>query len=335
MSNPYKIGLIGAGRHGRYIAPFTREAGDIILAAAADVSEEALDKAVTDCGFQRAYTHYQEMLAQEALDAVIVATPHHLLYDACLAAINAGKHVFVEKPMALTLAQGQAIVAAANQAGVKLMVGYCLRFNAARTAMKELIERGAVGKITAVMAGKGSAPHTGWLADPHTGGGQLLFLGSHLIDQVLWMVDSPTESVYAEMTLRSDTGADETTAFTLRFADGVRAQLLVSQRVGVGFDYVEIFGTAGRVRAEWPGMVLTVQSSALPAYNNPTTIGVQGESHRPMYVAELCEFIAAIRGQRQPAISGEDGLRTLAVLDAVVASAQAGARVAVTERVGQ
>lgn len=318
------IGLIGAGRHGRYIAPLIREAGNVTLAAAADISEEALDRAISECRFARAYADYQDMLDQEALDAVIVAAPHHLLHRACMAAIGAGKHVFVEKPMALTLAEGTEIVKAAREAAVKLMVGYCLRFNAVRTTMKDLLDQGAVGQITAVTAGKGGPPHTNWLADPEQGGGQMLFLGSHLIDQVLWMVDDPVASVYAEMTRRTDTGSDETTNFTLRFANGVRAQFVVSQNVGVGFDYVEILGTAGRIRSEWSSMLLYVQSTALPAYKDMATMRVQGEALRLMYVAELCEFAAAIREAREPAVTGDDGLRTLAVLDAVFESAQSG-----------
>lgn len=319
-----KVGLIGAGRHGRYIAPMIRQAGEVSLCAAADVSEEALDRAMSECGFSTGYALYQDMLEDEPLDAVIVATPHHLLHEASLAVIRAGKHLFVEKPMALNRMQGEAIVNAARQAKVALMVGYCLRFNAVRTRMKELLMRGAVGEITAVMAGKGSPPHTNWLADPAQGGGQMLFLGSHLIDQVLWMVDGPAESVYAEMTKRRDTGADETTSFTMTFANDVRAQMVVSQNVGVGFDYVEILGTAGRLRTEWSSMMLHVQSTALPAYAEMTTMRVQGESHQPMYAAELCEFAAAIREKREPAVTGEDGLRTLAVMDAVFESAQTG-----------
>lgn len=327
VSSELKIGLIGAGHHGRYIAPMIREAGNVSLRAAADISEEALDRAMAECGFPTGYALYQDMLEDEPLDAVIVATPHHLLYDACMAAIQAGKHLFVEKPMALNLSQGKEIVTAARQANVTLMVGYCLRFNAVRTTMKELLAQGAVGEITAVMAGKGSPPHTNWLADPAQGGGQMLFLGSHLIDQVLWMVDSPVQSVYAEMTRRRDTGSDETTSFTMTFANDVRAQMIVSQNVGVGFDYVEILGTAGRIRTEWSSMMLYVQSTALPAYTEMATMRVQGESHRPMYVAELCEFAAAIRAGRKPAVSGEDGLRTLAVMDAIFESAHSGQRV--------
>lgn len=323
MVDALRIGLVGAGRHGRYLAPFALEAGAARLVAVADPSEEARALAAADCGFERTYADYRTLLANEDLDAVIVATPHSQLRSVSLAAIAAGQNVFVEKPLGLSLSEGADVVAAAREAGVRLQVGYCQRFLEVRTRMKALIERGAIGEITAVVAGKGCEPLTGWLAKAEEGG-QMLFLGSHLTDQVLWLVGSPVERVYAEMTRRADTGADETTAYTLRFANGVRGEVLVTQRVSTYFDYVEVMGSEGRVRAEWPTMMLHVHSAVLPEYSSPTSIRIVRDSHKPMYVAELAEFLSAIREDRDPSPSGEDALKTLAVLDAVFESARTG-----------
>jgi len=329
MASDLKIGLIGAGRHGCYLSPFMKEVGGVRLMAAADVDEGARVKAQAECGYERVYADYGAMLKKEDLDGVIVATPHNLLRDACLAAIAAGRHVFVEKPAAMNLREGQEIVKAARAAGVRLMVGYCVRYNAVRTTMKELLAQGAAGEILAVAAGKGSHPFLGWLSDPKQGGGQMLFLGSHIIDQVLWLVGRPVESVSTiKMTLDPETDCDDTTTFSLRFAGGIVAQFIVSRKAGVSYDYVEIIGTAGRMRAEWPSMLLFAHSSALPAFGQPATIRVLGDSHRPMYVAELAEFAAAIREGRDPAISGEDGLPTLQIIDAVFESARTGKPVA-------
>lgn len=118
-----RIGLIGAGNIGLYLAPLIREAGEVKLVAAADVSEEARGRALAQAGFERAYAKYEDMLSRERLDGVIVATPHHLLRAPCLAAIAAGCQVFVEKPMALNQREGVEVVAAAQARGTKLMVG--------------------------------------------------------------------------------------------------------------------------------------------------------------------------------------------------------------------
>ncbi len=327
MTDRLRIGLIGAGQHGRYLSPFLREAGEVELVAAADPGEEARGRAVRECGYGSAYAGYAEMLAREALDAVLVAAPHHLLAPACQAALARGCHVFVEKPMALNAAEGRQVVAAAEAAGKTLMVGYCLRFNQVRLALKRLVDEGTLGEISAVVCGKGSKPWPGWLQRPDLGGGQMMFLGSHLIDQVLWLLGKPAEQVYAEMTLAA-TGVDETSAFTVRLAGGIRAEFLVSQAVGVGYDFVEVYGQGGRARAEWPSMLLTVHSSLVPAYQNPATIRVLGDSHKPMYVAELAEFLAAVREGRAAAVDGKEAVRALAVIDAVFASARAGQPIA-------
>jgi predicted dehydrogenase len=326
MTNKLRIGLIGAGRMGRYISPFVKEVGAFELAAAADVSEEARAKAVADCGYGASYADYGQMLVREPLDCVLIATPPHLMSECCLAAIAARKHVFVEKPMALNQHEAAAVVAAARAAHVKVIVGYCLRYAAVRTTMKDLLGQGAVGEITAVVVGKGSGPlHTGWHGDPKRGGGQMLMLGCHIIDQILWILNSPVERVYAEVVFCKDTGTDETTVGTLRFANGVHAELLVSQDVGSGFDYLEVLGSAGRVRSDWwPTNSLYIHSTALPAYKNPTTIIIPGDPAKGMYTAELREFAAAIREDREPAVSGEDGLRTLQVIDAAFESAREG-----------
>lgn len=329
MSTALRIGLIGAGQHGRYLSPFLREAGAVDLVAAADPSEESRHKALRECGYERAYEDYRALLAAETLDAVLVATPHHLLAESCLAAIARGCHVFCEKPSALNASQAAEVASAARAAGRVLMVGYCLRYNQARLALKRLVDDGALGEVTMFAGGKGSRPWPGWLGCPESGGGQMMFLGSHLIDQVLWLTGKPGEQVYADMTRTREGGTDETTAFTLRLAGGIRGELLVSQAVGVSYDYVELFGTGGRARAEWPSMLLTVHSAVNPAYQFPTTARVLGDSHKPMYVAELTEFLAAVREGREAAIGGADAIRTLAVIDAVFASAKLGAPVAV------
>jgi predicted dehydrogenase len=327
MESLIRLGLIGAGNISLFTLPYLKEAAMFRLAAVADVSEASRQRAVKEWGYEHSYTDYHDMLSKEPLDAVLIATPHHLLHDCCLAAIAAGKNVFVEKPMALNHREAFEIVKAARTAKIKFMVGYCLRYTPARVDMKKLYDKGVIGDPVAIFANKSNGPLPGmvegWLTDPNRGGGQLLYLGSHLIDQILWMVDSPVKQVYAEITRNPENGIDQTTVALLRMGNGARAQVLLSQQLGMGCDYVEIIGTKGRLRADWyPVTKLEIESQVVAAYNNPTTTIYSGDRVYPMYLDEFKEFGNAIRENRAPAITAEDGLRLLEVIDAIIESAQ-------------
>jgi predicted dehydrogenase len=318
--------LIGCGQHGRLLLDALAAVPGVELVACADPRPEAL-AAVPGAQVAR-FPDYHDLLARVELDAVIVATTHAALAPAALAALAAGRHVFCEKPLARSAAEARPVVAAAERAGRSLMVGYVLRYDPLRRRLKALLDAGAVGKIAYVLAGKGGRPHTGWLARRAEGGGQLLWVGSHLVDQVNWLLGRPAERVYAEVEWRADGGTDETSVFTVRYAGGILAHFDCSQATQGSYDFVEVAGSHGRVRADWrPIYRLTVQSDALLEYRDPTTVAPLQEDLLGKYTAELAEFVASVRERRPPAIGGADALRALEVLDAVVASAERGAPV--------
>ena len=173
----------------------------------------------------------------------------------------------------------------------------------------------------------GARPFSGWGADPAAGGGALLFLGSHLVDTVLWCVDDEPVEVYADVRRRSDTGADETSSFQIRFAGGAVAQLLVTQAAGRWFDFVNLYGHEGHiglVSRQWLQSEITVVSKVIPEYEQPATIKPLFTDHplMMMLVPELEEFAAAIQENRPTAITATYGRLVLKVLDAVVRSGQ-------------
>ena len=260
----------------------------------------------------------------EAVDAVIVAVPHSALRPVALSAIEAGKHMFIEKPMGLNAIEGGEVVDAAREKGIVAMVGYCMRYSLSRMFIKSLLDRGAVGNISFVAAGKGGGPLGGWLSGPYVeGGGQLLFLGSHLTDQVLWLTGDDAEAVSGTVHW-NDRGADETSAYTVRLSRGAVATFSVSQASGVGYDFVDIFGTKGRIRGDWYGDVVTVQSQVIPEYEHPTVLNIPGDSLPNMCYRELAAFAEAAGSGTPPPIPVSDGLRVLQILDAAVASSSGG-----------
>jgi myo-inositol 2-dehydrogenase/D-chiro-inositol 1-dehydrogenase len=321
MTETVRFGLIGCGDHGRRLTQALSIVPGARLVACTDANPAALASFPGE-DLER-YGSSAEMLARAQLDAVIVVTAHPALAATATAVLDSGRHVFCEKPMALNAAQGRPVVEAARRNGRNLMVGYCLRYDPLRVWTKQLIDRGAVGDIVYVNAGKGGPALTGWLADRAQGGGELLWLGSHLVDQVNWLVGRRAERVYAEMVRQPDGITDQTSIFTIRYAGGLLAHLNCSQAEHAGSDYVEIVGSRGRIHTAWvPQMVMTVHSDMIPEYREPTVIRPLDTNWLRMYTEELREFVASIQEGRQPAVTGEDGLRALEILDAVDESAE-------------
>ena len=220
-----RIGIAGCGYQGDNLALTIAATKSMQLAACADIERAAAARLAAEHGNPPVFTSIEAMLAGSELDAVLVATPHDALHPVALTTVQAGKHLMVEKPVGINAQQVRELEEAVNRAGVFCLAGYSFRSFPALRMVKELVDGGVVGEIQAIMGSIGLGPlNSGWQATPETGGGPLLFVGSHLVDEVLWLLgDDPTE-VMADVRTRADTGADETTAFQIAFAHGVTAQ---------------------------------------------------------------------------------------------------------------
>ena len=246
MSDRIKIGLIGCGSQGRYLSEAAAVTGQAELSACADVLPEAASRAVKLTGYQEAYDSAEDMLDKADIEAVLVATSHDQLQPLAMAAVEAGKHVLVEKPMALNAADGQTLVDAAKKAKVNLMVGYSLRFQPERIRVKQLLDQGAVGDVAHVLAGQCIGSMGGWLGKRDFGGGPLLYVGVHCLDYVLWTVDRPVQRVFAEVHMKEgeDTDVEADAMFTIRFDGGVVAQVVTSQRMGGRYGWYDAIGSS-------------------------------------------------------------------------------------------
>ena len=325
MVDKARIGIVGCGDHQRRaLMPQLATLDQAHLVACADIDEVAAVAASDEVGFERPYLDYREMLAGEELDGVMITTPHHLLKTAAIDAIESGCNVFIEKPMGVNVQEALAIREAARKAGVSVMVGYCLRYAEGRRIMKSLIDSGAIGEITAINAGKGTSPLDGWRTEVDKGGGVLLWLGVHIIDQVLWLAGSEAARVYGEVYRHSDDGVDQSSTFTIHFANEVAASVTCSQNVGgsVGFDYIEVYGTAGRIKSEWPSNKIDVVSETVEEYRHPTLI-VPPEPRayvEKMYRDELDAWVQSVNGRTEPPITVDDGVNVLQIISSVFES---------------
>ena len=252
---------------------------------------------------------------------MLIATPHDQLAPLALSAIRAGKHVLVEKPMALDEAQGREVEFAAASAGVTCMVGYSFRYGMA-SHVSDLLAQGAVGDLRAITGSIGLPRlDNGWVARAESGGGPLLYVGCHLIDLALWFLAEEPASVWASVHERAGTGVDDTSALQLDFSDDRVAQFLVTQSAAGFFYDMQVIGRSGWITLRGRNFVqfeIEVYSDELPALQEPTIIrpNMQGDHVTSMLMPELAEFAQAIDQGRRPGVTASDGRRVLRVLDA-------------------
>lgn len=324
-----RVGIVGCGYQGGILARAITESEAWQVTACADPDQEAATALAARAGITAVYTSITDMLKHSEVDAVFVATSHDALYECSLAAIQAGKHVLAEKPIGMDEKEATQLEEAVQRAKICFMSGYSFRYFTAWQKVKELLQAGVIGEIYGVFGSMNlGSMDEGWEAHPETGGGPMLFVGSHLVDQILWYLDDEPVEVSAHIRYRADTHTDETTAFQVRFAKGAVFQGIVSQ-AGAGFvNNIEIYGRQGFISLRGNSVIyrIELQSQALPAYSQPTTL------HFPqipdvrilMTLPQLAEFAQAIHEQRQPACTVADGRRVLKVLDAFVKSARSG-----------
>lgn len=324
-----RVGLVGCGSHGSALAQAIVRAESLRLVACADPDQRAAGRAAEFGPGVSTHDGVESLLAESDVDAVVIATPHHLLAPVALAAVRAGKHVLAEKPIALNEREAIEVELAAAQAGVCYLAGYSFRFSMFRY-IRDLVDMGVAGDIRAITGAIGFGPmNRGWAAYPETGGGPLMYIGCHLIDAFLWFLADEPVAVYADVCRRADTGADETSAIQLRFANGGLAQCLVTQAASTFFYELDIHGRTGEISLRGRNFLqfeIEVSSSSVATYREPTVIrpAVRRDNISMMLVPELEEFARAIREGRPPAITATDGRRVLAVLDAIVESGRTG-----------
>jgi phthalate 4,5-cis-dihydrodiol dehydrogenase len=318
-----RLGLVGCGYQGGCLATAAARTTSVSFVACADPDAAAAARVAGLTPNAIIYPSVEALLNEAAVDAVIVATPHHVLSALSIEAIRMGKHVLVEKPVGLNEQEAALLEAEAESAHVTVMAGYSCRFSLGQL-VKDLLVNGAVGELVAMTGAFGTRSLRGWLSSVETGGGPLLYLGSHLVDMLLWFADeSPVE--IASHIRRLGTGVDETAAFQMAFASGAMAQCLLTQDASMFFYDVGIYGQDGHVKLrgwDWSHFEIEVISNAVGAYAHPTVVRPRHEEDHitTMLAPELEEFAVAVRESRPPAITAADGRRVLRVLDAVVAA---------------
>ncbi len=269
---------------------------------------------------------FDDILRDGAIDAVVLATPHSLHADQVVRAAAAGKHVFVEKPFALTLADAQAMIGAANKAGIVLAVGFNRRFHPSMVRMRDAVRSGAFGTIVTVNAeqtalhGLSMTPET-WRAQPaEAPGGAMTAIGVHLVDGMIDLLGR-VASVNAIVSRRAVALADDTTHVQLQFESGALGQVFCSTAATPHYRFAT-YGTGGFAEILGHPMATYREIRAIPGDHfrteAPTVVETPGFN---MLTAELEAFAASIAAGRPFPTPLTDILHGVEVFEAILRSA--------------
>jgi predicted dehydrogenase len=325
-----RVGIVGCGYQGNVLAHAIRLVDSLVVTAAADIIPERAVELAAKVGQASAHASMEDLLANSDVDIVMVATPHHVLAPLSLLAIQSGKHVLGEKPCGMTAAEVAEVQESAVKAGVSYLAGYSFRYTPAWYKVHELLEQSVTGEIVGITGQIGLPPmNEGWKASPATGGGPLMYVGSHLIDQVIWYLQDEPVEVYASTHFRDDTLADETSAIQIKFARGAVAQLMVTQTAQGQISGMEIFGRDGSISMRLCGFLdyeLKVFSKVIDEYTQPVVLHetIEGDVRDVKHSRQLKEFASAIRARKPTFATALDAVRVMEVIDAVFSSSRSG-----------
>lgn len=325
------VGILGAGYFGAYHARAVAAVPDSrVVAVCAD--EMPLAEAFAREHGGKPYRDYRAMLDDKSVDAVAITAPHHLHGELAVAALQAGKHVLLEKPMALSSAECSRIIAAAEASRRKLMVGQIMHFVWPCMVAREILDRGELGKSvtgTSALLKTWMEPNRrGWHLDPATGGGMLMTAGIHALDQLIWLMDGRVGSISAAVsTSFHDQKADDSAMMLLRFTDGRFGQVAsVGFRDGAGRFDIDLVCENGTLRVD-PERGVAIgrggQWSDVP--NSQDSQWMQNA-----VIREWQAMAAAIAQDTDVPVTGEYGRHIIACIDAAMMSAREGRDVKVT-----
>jgi len=330
MAKPIGVCLIGAGRAGQVHAnSIVQHVPSAQLAAIVEQNPEVLRAAGEECGVTARFASLEEALEHSGFDAVVIATPTITHKALALLAASHGKHVLCEKPMALTIAECDEMIAAAARHGVALQVGFMRRFDPEFEAAAARIQAGEIGRpmlIKSLTHGPGLPPL--WARDLRISNGMLAEVNSHDWDTTRWLVGSNPARVYAEVAnfKGEDRGVAtphfyDTALVQIRFENGAIGSISGVCPCEYGYDArVEVVGERGILQiGDLRGQAVVIctnrdQGLITPVYRT------WPERFAEAYVREMKHFLECVRTGASPRAGGEEGRWALAGVLAATSS---------------
>jgi UDP-2-acetamido-3-amino-2,3-dideoxy-glucuronate N-acetyltransferase len=309
-----KIAVVGAGYWGKNLIRNLYEIGH--LAAICDSNElikQAYESKYQDVQY---VSDYSSILCDESIDAVVLATPAVTHYKMAREALNADKHVFIEKPLALELREGQELIALAEKNSKILMVGHILQYHSAVLKLKEMINRGDLGKIQYIYSNRLN------IGKIRTEENILWSFAPHDISVILMLLDEIPETLYACGGNYLQEHVADVTVTTMNFPSGVKAHIFVSwlhpfkeqKLVVVGDKKMAVFDDLSQEKLFLYSHKIEWLSRA-PVASKAEAEAIPLAMVEPLK-AECRHFVDCIQNDLRPRTDGEEGLRVLRVLSA-------------------
>ena len=325
------VGVIGL-RMGKDHALGVKKQEGACLYAVCDIDAVRAETVAKEMDVPYVFTDYKEMLADSALDAVIIASPDQEHREMVINALDAGKHILCEKPLALTREDCEAIIAAVKKSDRKFMVGQICRYTPGFKLAKEIIDAGAIGELTFVeseyahdyaeMYAKGT-----WRSDPARNG--VVGGGCHAVDLLRWIAGDPQEVMAygTHKTFENVTPYDDTHIAIMKFPNNVIGKVFVSISCKRDYTMRSVFyGTKGTIIVDNMSTQMTVFKMDVfgdkDRHDMPITVPVEINNHNAE--GEFKEFYDTIVNDQPVSTSVLEGANTIAVCMAIMDSAEGG-----------
>jgi predicted dehydrogenase len=347
---PVRIGVVGAGTiAGLHLAAYAGNP-DVVVSGICDIDGERAAARGAEHGAGIVSTDFRAFVTDPGIDAVSVCTRNDTHAEVAIAALEAGKSVLLEKPMAVTVAQAEAIVAAEAASAGSVQVGYVRRHSSNAVTLKRFVDAGDLGPLyyaKAVFLRQAGDPG-GWFSNRSvSGGGPLIDLGVHFLDMALWLMDFPepvavtgytfsrlgsrtnlrglTRYLSADQT-PSDDPVEDLAGAVVRFASGAVLAIETSYSLhGRDSQSFEVFGEKGGATLE-PALRITTELHDTAVEITPNIDALSFDLDEGFQV-EIDTFVRTVRGEVAPVAPAAHGLHLARILEAVYASAASGREV--------
>lgn len=330
---PLRVGVVGTGAIAQIMhVPILAERTDVDLAVLSD-SDVHKARVVADRFGVPEAVGPAEALTREDLDAVVLCTPNHLHEEQAITALRAGKHVFVERPAALTPDGVERVMKAAGDAGVSVVVGLPHRFRPEASALRSFVVGGEMGKVHAVrgiwLTRRVPVQRPTWRqSKEQAGGGVLMDLGVPSLDLCLWLVGYPEIARVSCVTVPGEHGVEDAAVLMAQTVDGTALTLEVSARYFSSHDhyYARVMGREGS--GSMPPLELFKQLGGRPMEVTPRQPRPRGDenAYTNAYRRQLDHFVRVLAGTAEATLPREQ-VALMRVVEAAYRSAGEGREV--------